>query len=187
MDDSGAWWFWQQRKDRRNPSLIQSWLVLLANCLYMLVRRETTLEVIFQFELWFGFLRVLPIGGETLSPGRSNAWCTVSGPIALALSLWGKLFANLSTIVDSIRRRSLLTALPIGTDMRPFFNELHASFITFPNFVCWQRLIARNVAELSSSYHGDSHSNETCCIDELSKGSVLGLQFSQTTSNRNVP
>ena len=58
--------------------------------------------------------------------------------------------------------------------MRPFFNELRAR-INFPNFVRCQRLMARNVAELSSSNRGDSHLNEACRIDEMSRGSVLGL------------
>ncbi len=72
-------------------------------------------------------------------------------------------------------------------DMWPFFIELRASLITFPIFVRWQRLIARNVAELSSSNRGVSYLHEACHIDELSRGSVLGLKFSQTTSDRNVP
>ncbi len=58
-----------------------------------------------------------------------------------------------------------------------FFNKLHASLITFPNFVRSQCLMHRNVAELSSSNCGISHLNEACRIDddELSRGSVLGL------------
>ena len=64
---------------------------------------------------------------------------------------------------------------PMGVDMRPFFYKLRASLKTFPNFVRCQRLLARNVAELSSSNRGVSHLHETCCIDELSKGFVLGV------------
>jgi len=40
--------------------------------------------------------------------------------------------------------------------------------------------------ELFSSNRGISHLNEACHIDKLSRGSVLGLKFSQTTSDRNV-
>ena len=65
----------------------------------------------------------------------------------------------------------------MGVDMRPFFNKLRASLKTFPNFVRCQRLIARNVAELSSSNRGVSHLHKTCCIDELSKGFVLGYEI----------
>jgi hypothetical protein len=34
---------------------------------------------------------------------------------------------------------------------------------------------------------GDKLLNEACRIDELSRESVLGLKFSQTTSTQNVP
>ena len=40
--------------------------------------------------------------------------------------------------------------------------------------------------ELFSSNRGISHLNEACHIDKLSRGFVLGLKFSQTTSDRNV-
>ena len=43
-------------------------------------------------------------------------------------------------------------------------------------------LIARNDRELFSSNHGVLHLNEARRIDELSRGSVLGLKFSQTTT-----
>ena len=39
---------------------------------------------------------------------------------------------------------------------------------TFPIFVLSQHLIARNVCELFSFYHGISHFKEACYIDELS-------------------
>ena len=68
-----------------------------------------------------------------------------------------------------------------------FINELCASLLTFLLFVPWQRLIPRNDRKLFSSNRGVSHLNEACHIDELSRGSVLGLKFSQTTSDRNVP
>ncbi len=52
--------------------------------------------------------------------------------------------------------------------------KLRASLITFPNFVRWQRLIARNLAELFISNCGISFLHEACRIDEMSRGSVLG-------------
>jgi hypothetical protein len=60
---------------------------------------------------------------------------------------------------------------------------------TFIKSFVLQRLIARNDRELFSSNRGVSHLNEACRIDELSRGFVLGLKFSQTTStsNQNVP
>ena len=66
---------------------------------------------------------------------------------------------------------------------------LRVSLISFPNFARWQRLIARNVCELFSSNRGISHLHKACCMDELSRGFVLGLKFSQQLwdSNRNVP
>ena len=45
----------------------------------------------------------------------------------------------------------------------------------------------RNDRELYSSNRGISHLNEARRIDKLSRGSVLGLKFSQTTNDRNVP
>ena len=81
-----------------------------------------------------------------------------------------------------------LTGIPLLAHIcATFINELRASLITFLLFVPWQRLIARNLAELFSSNRGISHLNETCRVDELSRGSVLGLKFSQTTNDRNVP
>ena len=59
--------------------------------------------------------------------------------------------------------------------------------ITSTIFVSSHRLIASNVCKLYSSNRGISHLHEACCIDELSRGSFLGLKFSQTTSARNVP
>jgi len=47
-------------------------------------------------------------------------------------------------------------------------------------FVLTQHLIARNVCELFSSNRGISHLNETCRIDELSRGSVLGYKIITT-------
>ncbi len=65
--------------------------------------------------------------------------------------------------------------------------ELCDCLITSPIFVPSQCLIARNVHKLFNSNCGISHLHEACHIDELSRGSVLGLTFSQTTSARNVP
>ncbi len=47
--------------------------------------------------------------------------------------------------------------------------------------------IARNVRKLFNYNRGVLHLHEACRIDELSRGSVLGLKFSQPTSARNVP
>jgi len=47
--------------------------------------------------------------------------------------------------------------------------------------------MARNVAKLFSSNRAVAHFYAACCINELSKGSILGSKFSQTTSDRNVP
>ncbi len=96
---------------------------------------------------------------------------------------------NVSTWDDrKVLSKSLKQLYPYGRRYAPiFFNELRASLITFPNFVRWQHLAARNVAELSSSNRVVSHFNEACHIDELSKGSVLRWKFSQTISDRNIP
>ena len=68
----------------------------------------------------------------------------------------------------------------MGTDMRPFFIELCASLITFPIFVHCQHLIARNLTELSSSNRIVSYLHESCRINELSGGSVLGYKVLTT-------
>ena len=76
-----------------------------------------------------------------------------------------------------------LTGIPLLAHIcATFINELRASLIIFSLFVPWQRLI-----ELFSSNHGFPHLNKACHIDELSRGSVLGLKFSLTTSDRNAP
>ncbi len=75
-------------------------------------------------------------------------------------------------------KKHLITALPLRAQIcAQLFNELRASLITFPIFVRCQRLIARNDRELFSSNRGISHLNEACCIDELSRGSILGYEF----------
>ena len=55
-----------------------------------------------------------------------------------------------------------------------FLNKICDCLITFLLFVRWQRLIARNVHELFISNRGISHLNEAYCIDDLSRGSILG-------------
>ena len=50
--------------------------------------------------------------------------------------------------------------------------ELRDCLITFPIFVLSQRLIARNVRELLSFNRDVSHLNESCCIDDVSRGSL---------------
>ena len=81
-----------------------------------------------------------------------------------------------------------LTALTLWAQIcAHFFHKLHGNLIIVLNFVCWQHLIARNVHELFTSNRGISHLNEACRIDELSRGSIFWLKFSQTTSDPNVP
>jgi hypothetical protein len=58
----------------------------------------------------------------------------------------------------------------MGTDMRPFFIELCASLITFPIYL----------TELSSSNRIVSYLHESCRINELSGGSVLGYNVLTT-------
>jgi hypothetical protein len=62
----------------------------------------------------------------------------------------------------------------MGPYMGPLKIELRDRLITFPIFNRSQRLIARNVCELSSSNCGYSHFYEACCINEVSRGSVSG-------------
>ena len=83
---------------------------------------------------------------------------------------------------------TFLTALPLVAHIcASLYIELRDRLLTFPICVPSQRLIARNVCELFSSNRGISHLHEACRINELSKGTVLELTFSQTTSARNVP
>jgi hypothetical protein len=65
----------------------------------------------------------------------------------------------------------------MGAYMRPTFNELYDRLRFFLLFVRCQRLIARNDRQLFNSNHGISHLNEACCIDELSRGFVLGFEI----------
>ncbi len=62
------------------------------------------------------------------------------------------------------------------------FNELLLSYI----FVRWQHFMAGNVAELFSSNRGVSHFYAACCINELSRRSVLGYKI-LTTFGFGVP
>ena len=57
------------------------------------------------------------------------------------------------------------------------FNELRDLLITFLLSVCWKHLIARNDRELFSSNCGISYLNKACCIDNPSRGSVLGYEI----------
>jgi hypothetical protein len=59
----------------------------------------------------------------------------------------------------------------------PPFLTLRSRFIMCPMFVRWKRLIARNVWQVFNSNHGISH-YAACCIDALSRGSILGIKFS---------
>ncbi len=81
----------------------------------------------------------------------------------------------------------MLTGIPLlAHKCATFINELRTRLITFLLFVPWQHLTARNDRKLFSSNCGVSHLNEACNIDDLSRGFVLGLKFSQTTSDWNV-
>jgi hypothetical protein len=64
-----------------------------------------------------------------------------------------------------------------------FFNKLRARLITFPIFVRWQHLIARIICKLFSSNCVVSHLNEACCIDELSRGSILRKKIHKLVIN----
>ncbi len=106
---------------------------------------------------------------------RAILWLTQTHPFICALCLrhW---FTKV---------KNLITALPLVAHTCASLQiELRASLITFRMFVRWQRLTARNVAELFSYNCGVSHSYAACCIDELSRGSIRGMKFSQTTSDR---
>ena len=63
-------------------------------------------------------------------------------------------------------------------DMQSFLNKHRARLITFLMFVCWQCLIARNERKLFSTNHAVAHFYAAHCIDELSRGSILGPQNS---------
>ncbi len=64
--------------------------------------------------------------------------------------------------------------------MQPFFNELCFSFITFPIFVHWQRLIAQNVHELLFFNSSISHFYAACCTNDVRRGSILGSEIDAT-------
>ena len=67
----------------------------------------------------------------------------------------------------------LLTGIRLWAQICAHLNfELHDCLITFPIFVLSQRLIARNVRELFSFNRGVSYLNETCRIDDVSRGSL---------------
>ncbi len=89
-------------------------------------------------------------------------------------------FVPAGTHLD-IKQLRAVTALPLWSHTCDhLFNELHARLITCQIFVCWQRLIAGNVAELFSSNRGVSHFYTSCCINERSReGPFWGSNFSQ--------
>ena len=90
-------------------------------------------------------------------------------------------------MVISIWNHFLYSLTPMGADMRPFFHRASFSLlITFPNFVRWQYLLARNLALLSSSNRSVSDLHKAHCTNELSRGIVVRLKFSQTISNQNM-
>ena len=61
--------------------------------------------------------------------------------------------------------------------------ELRDCLITFPIFVPSQRLIARNVRELFSFNRGVSHLNESCRIDDVSRGSLSCYEILANANN----
>ena len=63
----------------------------------------------------------------------------------------------------------------IDTHERQHFNELHWWLVTQPIFVYCQRLMARKIAELFGLNRGIGPFYAACCLDELSRGSVLCL------------
>jgi len=65
------------------------------------------------------------------------------------------------------------------------FKELCARFITSPVLVRWQRFIARirNMCGLFLFNCGISYFYAACHIDDLSRGSILGMKFTQITSD----
>ena len=82
-------WILTAKKGCRKSIFDASITVLLANCLYALVRKETpTMRLSFDLKLLSGFPCILGVGGEELlSPGWSDAWdvgLTVSGLIVLS-------------------------------------------------------------------------------------------------------
>ena len=78
----------------------------------------------------------------------------------------------------SVNTYLLLTAIALQAQIcAQLFNELRASLLIFPIFVCWQQLIARNVAELSSFKRGVSHLNKAWRINKLSRGSYLSYEI----------
>ncbi len=62
------------------------------------------------------------------------------------------------------------------------FNKLCGRLITFQIFVHWQCLIAQNVAELFNLNRGIWVSVKGSRAKDMSRGSILGMRFSQATS-----
>jgi hypothetical protein len=82
-------------------------------------------------------------------------------------------FGNGFNCIGTTRYYSLTTMVAY---LRPLFNKLRHCLITFPFFVRCQRLIARNVANGFLLNRGVSHCYETCCIDDVSRGSLSGYK-----------
>jgi hypothetical protein len=66
-----------------------------------------------------------------------------------------------------------LTAID-GHD-RQYFNKLRACVVSPWIFVCYQRLMARKIAEFFGLNRGVGPFYTACCFDELSRGSFLCL------------
>jgi len=72
----------------------------------------------------------------------------------------------------------LKTALPLWAQIcAQLFNQLRASMITLLIVVRSKHLISVNVCELFSSNRGISYFYTACCINELSRGFVLGCEI----------
>jgi hypothetical protein len=68
----------------------------------------------------------------------------------------------------------LLTGIRLWAQICTHLNlELHKCLLTFLLFVRCLRLIARNDRELFSFNRGVSHLNNACCINDVSRGSLL--------------
>jgi len=70
--------------------------------------------------------------------------------------------------------------------MRQRIKRASLSVYNFSEFCPLTTFLARNDRKLFSSNRGVSHFYAAYRIDELIRGFVLGLKFSQTTSARNV-
>ena len=125
-----------------------------------------------------GFPCVLGVGGETLSPGWSEAWDFLLRESARQFFGHGEsINGRRSPPKSKGEKQALLslrlTGIRLWAQICTHLNfELRDCLITFPIFVLSQRLIARNVRELFSFNRGVSHLNEACRIDDVSRGSL---------------